>query len=218
MRKTIYVLVISAFLFSCSSNKTTEVETTKDTVQSQTPSTPEVGKKYSIKSGMIRFKTEVMGIQQETIDYFDDFGDTEVIISKIEILKGQITETRSIIKDGFMTELDMSKKTGTKRKMAVNANSAGIDFANLTDEIMGEMNLKNEGKVTFLGKPCDKFSIDFKKQQLKGTYVVWQNIPLKTDVMLQGMPMKIEATEIQENTSIPADLIEVPKGFKIKEY
>lgn len=218
MKKSFYAIIISIFLFSCSSNKTADVEATKDTIPQQSTSKPEVGKKYSAKSGMIRFKSEVMGIQQETINYFDDFGNTEVIISKMEIIKGQVAETRSILKDGFMTELDMSKKTGTKKKMPISANSAGIDFTNLTSEMMSEMNLKNEGNVTFLGKACEKFSIDFKKQQLKGTYVVWQNIPLKTDVLLQGMPMKIEATELQENITIPADLLEIPKGFKVKEY
>ncbi len=219
MKKITYLLVISAFLFSCSSNKTSESETVKsDTVKTENIVKPEAGRKYSVKSGMIKFKSTVMGIQQEMITYFDDFGNTEVVITKMEILKGQVTENRSILKEGYMYELDMTQKTATKRKMSVTQNSAGIDFNNLTDEIMGEMSLKNEGKVTFLGKSCDKFSIDFKKQQLKGTYIVWQNVPLKTDVMLQGMPMKIEATEMQENITIPADLLEIPKGFKVKEY
>lgn len=219
MKKITYLLAISAFLFSCSSNKTSESETTNsDTVKTENIVKPEEGKKYSVKSGMIKFKSTVMGIQQEMITYFDDFGNTEVVTTKMEILKGQVTENRSILKEGYMYELDMTQKTATKRKMTVTQNSAGIDFNNLTDEIMGEMSLKNEGKVTFLGKACDKFSIDFKKQQLKGSYIVWQNVPLKTDVMLQGMPMKIEATEIQENITIPADLLEIPKDFKVKEY
>lgn len=219
MKTKIFALVISVFLFSCTSNNNKESETANsDSANVENVVKPETGKKYSIKSGMIKFKSVVMGMQQEMTTYFDDFGNTEVVITKMEILKGQVNENRSILKDGYMYEFDMSQKTGTKRKMTIIQNSAGIDFNNLTSEVMGKMSLKNEGKVNFLGKECDKFSIDFKEQQLKGSYVVWQNIPLKTDVVVGKMPMTIEATDFKENISIPADLLEIPKDIKIKEF
>ena len=85
-------------------------------------------------------------------------------------------------------------------------------------DIAKEMNIKKVGTQSFLGKTCDKYTIDFKKQQMKGSYLVWNGIALKTEMTVMGMKTTIEATKIEENPTIPADKFEVPKGIKIQNY
>jgi len=171
--------------------------------------------RYSLKSAIVEMKTAVMGMEQKQVLFFDEYGAKECTEITATMF-GQKSHNINITKDGFVYSIDMIKKTGTKIKIP--SKDANINFTNLGEEIAKEMNIKKVGTQSFLGKTCDKYTIDFKKQQMKGSYLVWNGIALKTEMTVMGMKTTIEATKIEENPTIPADKFEVPKGIKIQNY
>lgn len=209
---------LTVFVFSCNNNGD-KTNNNADSTKTSTTENNEVkapaGSKYQIKSGIVSMNSEIMGIKNTVIMYFDDYGKKESKITTGEFM-GIKTENMNLTKDGYMYTVDLLKKTGTKMK-ALQDNPQDLDFSALSEEIVKEMNIKKEGTETFLGKTCDKFSINYEKMRMKGSYLVWQNIAIKTDMQISGMKMKVEATKIEENISIPADKFEIPADIKIQD-
>ncbi len=209
---------LTVFVFSCN-NSGDKTNNNADSTKTATTENNEVkapaGSKYQLKSGIVTMNSEVMGIKNTVTMYFDEYGKKESQISTGEFM-GVKTENMNLTKDGYMYTVDLLKKTGTKMKILSN-NPQNLDFSALTEDIMKEMNLKKEGTETFLGKTCDKYSMNYEKMKMKGYYLVWQNIAVKTDMEISGMKMKLEATKIEENVSVPADKFEIPADIKIQE-
>jgi hypothetical protein len=169
--------------------------------------------KYAIKSGIVVYKTQMMGMEVKQTLSFDDYGKKEVTDVMMEMMGTKI-HTVSLTKDGFIYNIDMVKKTGTKSP-EVSANNTNIDFQNLTEEMTKEMNLKKEGNEMFLGKNCEKMSIDYTKMKMKGTFLVYRGVALKVDTDLGTMKMKLEAEQFEENPTIPAEKFEIPADITI---
>jgi hypothetical protein len=75
---------------------------------------------------------------------------------------------------------------------------------------MKDMNIKKIGTEVFLGKTCDKMSIDYKDIKMKGTYLVYKGIPLSMDSEIGTMKMKMDAEKLVENPNVPADKFDIP--------
>jgi hypothetical protein len=80
-----------------------------------------------------------------------------------------------------------------------------------------DMNLKKEGTEEFLGKTCDKMSIDYKKMDMKGTFLVYKGISLKMNTDMGTTKMNMVGEKFTENPEIPAEKFEVPADIKITE-
>jgi len=163
--------------------------------------------KYAIKSARVEYKTNVMNMAAQQTITFDDFGAKEVIETTMEMM-GQTIRTISVTKDGFVYNYDPDKKTGTKTP--VGGQPASIDFENLTEEFQKEMNLTKDGEEPFLNKTCTRYLIDSEKMSMKGRFLVWNGIALKTDAQMGGMPMIMEAVKIEENPSVLNSIFEIP--------
>ncbi|HPK41826.1 MAG TPA: hypothetical protein PKZ69_09385 [Candidatus Cloacimonadota bacterium] len=83
----------------------------------------------------------------------------------------------------------------------------------MTDEEIKELNLKNEGKETFLDKECVKYSIDNAEMQMKGLFWVYKGVTLKSDLEVGGMQMVIEAVRFEENPTLPENTFVVPEDI-----
>ena len=208
---TLALLASVALLFSCKS-KTSETATPENPAASET-STPKG--KYAIKSGIVQYKTEMMGMEVMQTLTFDNYGKKEATDVEMEMM-GVKVHTVNLTKDGFIYNLDMVKKTGTKSP-EVNIANASIDFENLTEEMVKEMELKKLGTEEFLGKTCEKMSIDNKKMGMKGTFLVYKGVALKSETDLGSMKMNLLAEKFEENPTIPAEKFEVPSDIKIME-
>ncbi len=220
MKKVSLAVITALFIFAFSCNNSGDgsknnTDSTKTTTTEVKESNVPAGSKYQLKSGIVIMTSEVMGIKNTVTMYFDEYGKKESQITSGEFM-GIKTENMNLTKDGYIYTIDLIKKTGTKMKVFGN-NPQNLDFSALTEDIMKEMNLKKEGTETFLGKTCDKYSMNYEKMKMKGYYLVWQNIAVKTDMEISGMKMKLEATKIEENVSVPADKFEVPTDVKIQE-
>jgi hypothetical protein len=216
--KTIKFIAILAFvpclmLVSCKSKKTTDSSATKEV---SAPGELKATKgKYGIKSGIVEYKTQMMGMDMIQTLSFDDYGKKEITDMEMEMMGTKIHSV-TLRKDGFIYTYDLVKKTGTKTA-ALDLSSQNIDFENLSEELVKDMNLKKEGTEDFLGKTCEKISIDYTKMQMKGTYLVWKGIALKMNSGLGATKMDLTAQKLEENPTFPADKFEVPADVKITE-
>ncbi len=206
------LLSTATLLFSCKS-KTSETAANTENPAATETSTPKG--KYAIKSGIVQYKTEMMGMEVMQTLTFDDYGKKEATDVEMEMMGVKI-HTVNLTKDGFIYNLDMVKKTGTKSP-EVNLANASIDFENLTEEMVKEMELKKLGTEEFLGKTCEKMSIDNKKMGMKGTFLVYKGVALKSETDLGSMKMNLLAEKFEENPAIPAAKFEVPADIKIIE-
>jgi hypothetical protein len=205
-------MALLTVLFSCKS-KTSDTSATSGNPAVTETATPKG--KYAIKSGIVQYKTEMMGMEVMQTLTFDDYGKKEATDVEMEMM-GVKMHTVNLTKDGFIYNLDMVKKTGTKSP-EVNIANASIDFENLTEEMVKEMDLKKLGTEEFLGKTCEKMSIDNKKMGMKGTFLVYKGLALKSETDLGSMKMNLLAEKFEENPTIPAEKFEVPSDIKIIE-
>jgi hypothetical protein len=208
-------LFISVLIISCKSQGTSGGKEGDSLKTEETSDVKESSKsgKYAMKSGIVEYNSSTMGVNVAQTLYFDDFGAKEAIETSMEVA-GIKNNTVNINKDGYMYTLNMIAKTGTKQKIPAQAN---IDFNNLSDDIMKEMNLKKEGSEDFAGKKCDKYTIDNTKLQMKGSFLVWKGIALKSDLDFSSMKTQMMAKNIKEDASVPAEKFDIPADFKITE-
>jgi hypothetical protein len=146
---------------------------------------------------------------------FDDYGNKEVTEVMMEMMGTKI-HTVTLNKDGFVYTIDMVKKTATKSPSYQGSNQ-NIDFENLSEQMVKDMKLKKEGSEEFLGKTCEKMSIDYEKMKMKGSYLVYKGVPLMVDTDMGTMKMKLIGEKFVENPVIPAEKFEVSADIKIQE-
>lgn len=206
-------LFLSVLIISCKSQGTDEKNDSLKTEETSDVKAGKSGGKYAMKSGIVEYNSTTMGTNVAQTLYFDDYGAKEAIETSMEIA-GIKSNTVNITKDGFMYTLNTIEKTATKTKIPTQAN---IDFNNLSDQIMKDMNLKKEGSEEFAGKKCDKYSIDNTNMKMKGTFLVWKGIALKSDLDFSSMKTQMLAKSVKEDASVPAEKFDIPADYKITE-
>jgi hypothetical protein len=207
------LLAILLILGACGGNTPkTENSGSNEPAKEQTAS----GKhKYGIKSGIIEYNTSTMGTNVIQTLYFDDYGAKEANEMQMEIA-GMKSHTLNIVKEGFTYTLDLNSKTGTKARLMGTPNS-NIDFENISEEILKQMKMKKEGHEDFQGKTCEKYTMDNSDMQMKGTFLVWKGIALKSEMAMSTIKTTMVAKNFQENANVPAEKFDVPSDFQITE-
>jgi len=166
--------------------------------------------KYAIKSGIVEYKSTIMGMEQTQTLMFDEYGNMEATEMVMEMM-GNKSHSYIISKDSLIYNIDLTNKVGSKSKLV--KDQGNLDFENMTDEEIKELNLKNEGKETFLDKECVKYSIDNAEMQMKGLFWVYKGVTLKSDLEVGGMQMVIEAVRFEENPTLPENTFVVPEDI-----
>jgi outer membrane lipoprotein-sorting protein len=156
----------------------------------------------------------MMGMDMKQILTFDDYGKKEVT-EMVADMMGVKIHTITLNKDGFVYNYDLEKKTGTKSVSY--QSSSSVDFENLSEQMVKDMNLKKEGTEEFLGKTCEKMSIDYTKMKMKGTFLVYKGVALQSDIDMGTTKMKLIGEKFTENPEIPAEKFEIPADVKITE-
>jgi hypothetical protein len=208
------LFAVFSILISCNS-KNTGSDMRNVTETDEAGETASVKGKYGIKSGIVEYSTQVMGMDAKQFLYFEDYGRMEAQDVQMDIM-GTAIHTVTINRDGYIYNIDMVKKTGTK-VMATPINSVSIDFENLSEQMIKDMNITKEGTEEFLGKNCEKLGIDYTKMGLKGTYLVYKGVALLVDTEMGAMKMKLVADRFTENASIPAEKFEIPENITFTE-
>ena len=210
-KKTFTVILMSLvlILISCKSETSKTDSETNDSTETIMPTSKG---RYAMKSGILEYKTEMMNMEMKQTLTFDDYGNKEVTDVEMEMMGTKI-HTVTITKDGFIYSLNMEKKTATK----MNGKSPNIDFENLGEEMVKDMNLKKLGTENFLGKTCEKMSIDYKKMNMKGIYLIYKGLPLMADTQMGSTKMKLIGVKFIEDAAIPAETFDIPADFTITE-
>lgn len=203
-------IIIFAILFASCKNKSSE---SVNELKKRTELTKEAPKgKYAIKSGIVEYKTQMMGMNAKQILTFDDYGKKEIT----EVMLGTEIHTVTLNNDGFVYNYDLIKKIGTKRPATL-LKTSDIDFENASNGMMKDMNLKKEGTEKFLGRDCEKVSIDNKKMQMKGDYLIYKGIPLKVNTDLGTIKMNLLAEKFIENPVLAKEKFTIPSDIKISD-
>jgi outer membrane lipoprotein-sorting protein len=169
--------------------------------------------KYAIKSGIVEYKTQMMGMDMKQVLTFDDYGKKEVTEMLMEMM-GTKMHSVTLTRDGFVYNYDLEKKTGTKNPF-YGGGSSSIDFENLSEAMIKDMNLKKLGTEQYLGKTCQKMTIDYEKMKMKGSFLVYKGVALKMDADMGTMKMNLIGEKFVENPEIPANKFEVPADVVI---
>ena len=212
------VLVLMAFaiiLFACQSKTSKQAAPAPSTEKSAEVVKTTPKGKYAIKSGIVEYKTQMMGMDMKQLLTFDDYGKIEMTEMVME-MTGMKTHSVTLTKDGYVYAYDLEKKIGTKNPF-YGGGSQNIDFENMSKEMVTDMKLKKEGTEEFLGKKCDKMSIDYDKMKMKGNFLVYKGVALKMDTDMGTVKMNLVADKFVENPEIPAAKFEIPADVKITE-
>lgn len=218
MRTTFFLIpiILGAMLVSCAENHKPKKD--NDDLQSEVLETDAeeggITGKYQIKSGIVTYTSNVMGMDQTTVTTFDDFGNKEVTDTYTEAM-GVKLHSRTIVKDGYSYNLNMDEKTGTKVK--IYGTGQAIVYGNLTKEMEQKMNLQKLGSETLLGKECEIYGFDYKEMSTSGKAWVWKGVALKSEVKAMGMDVALIGKSFDDNPIIDQSIFEVPDGFKLIE-
>lgn len=178
-------------------------------------------KRYDIESAVVKYNTNMMGIQSESVLYFKDYGRMECTDSKAKHM-GQESHSRRFIKDGYAYTLDMNNKSGSKMKTEKLPDSVmnpeDIDFNDIPKGIKKRYNIQLQGEETVIGKTCKVYTMEMKPGKAKQIISVWKNIPLRIEFVDEGIQIITTATEIKENPDLPKEIFTVPDDFTISEY
>lgn len=208
------LMIITLCGTSCNNQnkKTGDAAGTTVTEENGKPVMKEGKGKYGMKSGIVEYKANMMKMDSKMTIYFDGFGAKESTVTEMNMM-GMSIKSVSIKKDGIVYTFDPEKKTGQKASVIPEKD---IDFENLTEEFQKEMKLEKVGEETFLGKSCVKYTIDSEKFKMKGSYLVWQGVALKSDIDMGGMKVEMTAVKFDENANVPASTFEVPADIKFQ--
>jgi hypothetical protein len=213
--KQILIITVLLFVaFACNFNKN-ESETGDFEPLTEIPTDVPDYAKFAMKSGVIEMESVTMGMKQNIMMYFDDWG--QMVANEIHMsVLGQKTHIVSIIKDGWSYEIDMIKKQGRKVKIDMNAYDQ-INYLKMDDQMMKDFNITFIGDVEILGRQCKEYELNMKEQGLKAKTAVWNGIALRSEASVMGMSVKINVTKIQENVEIPAEKFEIPDDIEFIE-
>jgi len=173
----------------------------------------ENSKRYEIKSGKITLTSEIFGTTQEMTIYFDDFGLLEYSSTVGEIMGFKINNAQ-IKKEGYLYDIDLNLNTCKKSKLE-EGTPQNINFSNMTQKIIEDLKIEKTGTENFLDKVCEVWTMDHKDMRMKGTFLVWKGISLKTDMEVSGMVIRMKAKSIDTSSPLPKGIFEIPEGVSI---
>lgn len=212
MTKNILAFLILIALWSCSGSGNEKAATSDSNETAAAESTALPKGKYEIRSGIVVYKTSMMGMDMEQTIYFNDFGAKESQETSIDVM-GTKTDNIVIHEGNTTYAIDLVKRTG-KKVTSANDPSTVPDLRNLSDELKKEMNFKELGNENFLGKVCKKISIDYTAMDMKGVFLVYKGVALKSEMKVGTMPVTMQAVKFDENATIPAEKFEVPPDIR----
>ncbi len=173
----------------------------------------ETSRRYpELKSAIIKYKVSGMNTGTEVV-YIDDWGRREAIYKKMTTKMMGVDIERNymtlITENGnWIYNVDLNSRTAIKMNKAGYKALQGNSGDNM-DVAIGAIKI---GTEEILGRVCDIW----KKGYPYSVAWIWRGVALKKDHEVAAMGVLTEATEIQENISIPEDKLTIPSDVKIK--
>lgn len=169
-------------------------------------SAQETAHRYEIKSGIAHSETRLNEHVTPAVQYFDNYGDCEVMIQTIDM--------------GGLGSFDNT--TITKKEKAWFVNSSGakefqnpiadLTFINPSQAVIDKYKLVDTGEEEeVLGRLCRKFTYETTqgRKTIYNTAWVYKGITMKS-VMKQGRRESyFEMKDFQENVTVPTEIFEI---------
>jgi hypothetical protein len=215
MKKLSFISLLPLVLFfvSCGSsgNKTGSESATTETSETSGDAPVSAVKKYGIKSGIVTFESDGMGMKSKVVLYFDDFGakeaeekyDDENNIKSSELCDGTNRYT-VVYKD----------KIAYKSGECVRGVAYRFDWSEMSRADQ-KYNAKKLANVSIAGKDSESFSLESSGNTI--IYAGWNNVCLLIDQTTQFGPVTYKAISFEENPAIPEGKLTIPTGFEIKQ-
>ena len=154
-----------------------------------------------------------------TIFIFDDFGRRERSEQVVTIIAGDRPPARvrtAVIRDGRKVHtLNVDRRTARTSTVDATANEPFVNFMGLSHAELEALHVRRIGIDTILGQSCDVFAIDDMERGVVGTYHVWKNIPIRTDVSVRGSRMLITPTQLTTDFNVEPSVFVIPSGFQL---
>jgi hypothetical protein len=166
--------------------------------------------KYGIKSGVVTYEIDMVGMKIKQVLYFDDYGNKEAE----ETYQGEELKVINLCDGKEMYSLHPSQKIANSNGSC----SRGVAYRFAWDEISKEdQNTKAKmlPNMTVAGKDCESYSYDLGSSV--AVYAGWQNINLYLKTTSQAVEVVQKAIKIEENVDIPASKFQVPSDYEIKK-
>jgi hypothetical protein len=212
MKLKLLLFAIILISFNCGQNDNKEEKTestnteTSDKKTETTGSNTNANQMFGIKAAKIVFKFTGSKLHEGTQTlYFDDYGNTAVLITDQGSGMSRNHQT-SIWKDGKTTLINHETKKVSTSPFRVKDSEAPA-IAETSDNSKKTIGYEKMPDETVAGKTCEVWY----NKQLNIKYYLWNKMDLKLEN--QGVYTK-EATSVEEISSIPADVMEIPKDYK----
>ncbi|MEI6766098.1 MAG: hypothetical protein WCM76_10675 [Bacteroidota bacterium] len=216
MKNIFFMILFAGLILSGCSGGADKTKDSKDADSTGiAKNNSEVKGRYGLKSAIIFMKSKTMGMEQDLVMYFDDYGAKQMTEITVEVM-GMKSQTIALQDGDYMYTIDMKTKTGTKTKLE-KSGPDNVNFQQLTDEVIKKFNIKKAGTGEVAGRTCEKFTMEVADSKMTGTYFIWKGIPLKTEASIGGISVSMEVTRIDENAAIAAEKFKIPAGVKIVE-
>ncbi len=209
MKQTCYyliiLLIVAASIMSCA--QVSPVKESKNIALS------EVSRRYpELKSAIIKYKVSGMNTGTEVV-YIDDWGRREAIYKKIITKMMGVDLERNymtLITDNgkWIYNIDLNSGIAIKMDETGYKSLAGNTERNMENTI-GATKI---GTEEIAGRVCNVW----KKGYPYSMAWIWKGVALKKDQDVAAMGVVTEATEVQENISIPEERFTIPPGVKVK--
>ena len=164
-------------------------------------------RKYSIKSGVMKTVTNVLGQKAEGTLFFDDYGNLECSQNKTVQNGIEKVEMSVISRDGKMHIVHHTLKQIQEIPL-----QESINYLNLTPEIVKKYNIQELGREMVLDKECIKYSAETSQAGETASVIVWvwQGITLKTITSSGGLSITVETIDLQVDTIHDPKIFEIP--------
>jgi hypothetical protein len=213
MKLVFTLFVISSLIFSSCSIDQANTEQKKE----KTPAVNEDKNAgiYGYESGMV--ETHFGDTKNKEILYFDKWGtlSAKYVYTENRHTGELIMSSIEIVKNGITYFIDPVAKTGLKMGNSFGQNDIG-DAKDLLgfqeDRKVKMLGSHLSGTDLLNGKKCSVYRDDAK--EMSQTTYIHMGLVLKTIITLDGDEIVSEATDIQFNVTIPADIFEIPKGIR----
>jgi hypothetical protein len=216
--KRILILGISlVLLVSCSNNKKPaeitklekEAKAIEKSVNEMKTEAPSSTKIFNVKSGYVKYKSQMAGMDMIREWWFDDYGALQYEENYM-IMMDQKTGGAAVVRDGYRYNWSFNKTDGTKNQFYA---AAYTDYDNISKEDIERYKMKNLGFETIAGKKCIKVSIEKPVEAITWT---WEGVPMKTITKFGGKDVTMEAVEVKDG-AVSSSKFDLPQGITFKE-
>lgn len=169
---------------------------------------------YGFETGIIEYESSTLGMTQQIITMFSDFGRISSTEIKTKML-GQSINQLTLVNDTAVFNINLIDSSGTY--VLLDSNETELNFRHLSKEDMAKNKIKKTGNETVLEKNCTIYELYMEEQNAEIKNWIWEGLTLKSISNIGGMKVTMDAQKLRVNVQIPPEKFDIPKGFNIQK-